>query len=178
MSTLTAPGATRSPLEQQLEQLFREHYPMLYRTAYSLLGNQADAEDVPQTIFVRLLRNGVPGEMMKSPKAYLYRSAVNESLNVIRSRKRRRIAGSTEGLDRAVEVFDSAAEEESHRRLTQAIAELSPDAAHVLVLRYVHECSDAEIAKLMGTSRGTIAMKLFRIRGRLKKLMRSLGEEI
>jgi RNA polymerase sigma-70 factor (ECF subfamily) len=177
MSTLAVSGVTRSPLEQELEQLFREHYQMLYRTAYSMLGNAADAEDVPQSIFVRLLRGGMPPEMMKSPKAYLYRAAVNASLNVLRTRKRRRIVGNLEGLEHPAEVFDSVAEEESHRRLAEAIAELSPDAAHILILRYVHSYSDAEIAKLTGTSRGTIAMKLFRIRGRLKKLMRSKGEQ-
>jgi RNA polymerase sigma factor (sigma-70 family) len=177
MSTLAVSGVTSSPLKQELEQLFREHYQMLYRTAYSMLGNSADAEDVPQTIFVRLLRGGLPAEMIKSPKAYLYRATVNASLNVLRARKRSKTGGNIEGIERPAEVFDSAAEEDSYRRLAEAIAELSPGAAHILILRYVHSYSDAEIAKLTGTSRGTVAMKLFRIRGRLKKLMRSLGEE-
>jgi hypothetical protein len=40
---------------------------MLYRTAYSLLDNPADAEDVPQTIFLRLLRSGLPRDLQRNP---------------------------------------------------------------------------------------------------------------
>lgn len=177
MSTLAVPGVTTSPLAQELEKLFREHYQMLYGTAYSMLGNSADAEEVPQTIFVRLLRSGMPTDLIRNPKAYLYRAVVNASLNVIRSRKRRKTENGIEGLDRPADIFDSSAEEDSHRRLAEAIAELPAESAHILILRYVHGHTDSEIAKLTGTSRGTIAMKLFRIRGRLRKLMRAMGEE-
>jgi RNA polymerase sigma-70 factor (ECF subfamily) len=177
MSTLAVSRVTKSPLEREIEQLFREHYQMLYGTAYSMLDSGPDAEDVAQTIFARLLRSGMPPVMLKNPKAYLYRAVVNASLNVIRSRKRQPHIGAIEGLEGPAVRYDSNSEEETHRRLAEAIAKLEPDAAHMLILRYVHNYSDADIAKLTGTSRGTIAMKLFRIRGRLKKLMRSLGEQ-
>jgi RNA polymerase sigma-70 factor (ECF subfamily) len=65
---------------------------------------------------------------------------------------------------------DSA--EEIHLSLYAAVAELSPESAQILLLRYLHDYSDAEIAKLLGTSRGTIAVSLYRSRSRLKKLMR------
>jgi RNA polymerase sigma factor (sigma-70 family) len=51
------------------------------------------------------------------------------------------------------------------------VAELSRGAAEILILRYVHGCSDAEIAKRLGTSRGTIAVSLYRSRARLRRLM-------
>ena len=70
----------------------------------------------------------------------------------------------------ALEESDSA--EEIHRRLYEAVAELTPESAHILILRYIHDYSDAEIAKLLGTSRGTIAVSLYRSRLRLRKLMR------
>jgi RNA polymerase sigma-70 factor (ECF subfamily) len=177
MSILAVSRVTKSPLEREIEQLFREHYQMLYCTAYSLLDSGPDAEDVAQTIFARLLRSGMPPAILKNPKAYLYRAAVNASLNVIRSRKRQPPIETIEGLEGPAARHDSNSKEEMHRRLAEAIAELEPDAAQMLILRYVHNYSDADIAKLTGTSRGTIAMKLLRIRGRLKKLMRSLGEQ-
>ena len=40
----------------EVERMFREHYELVYRTAYSILKNAADAEDVLQTVFVRLVR--------------------------------------------------------------------------------------------------------------------------
>src|SRR6185436_13258317 len=99
MSTLAVPSATARRLKQEFEELFREHSPMLYRTAYSLLDNRADAEDVLQTVFLRLLRREVPSDLGSNPKGYLYRAAVNVSLNIIRSRKRQDLVGDAKSLE-------------------------------------------------------------------------------
>jgi RNA polymerase sigma-70 factor (ECF subfamily) len=159
-------------LEQAFEAIFREHYRMVYRTAYGVIGNSEDAEDVGQTIFLRLLRSELPPEFLKSPKAYLYRAAVNESLNVIRSKKRSILTDQAEAFE-APATSDAASAEEAHHRLYEAVAQLSPAASEMLVLRYVHKYSLADIAKLLGTSRSVIAVTLFRTRNRLKKLMRA-----
>ena len=175
MSTLTV-HHERSERERDLEEVYREHYPMLHRTAYSILGSPADAEDVPQTIFLRLLRTGVP-RGVGNIKGYLYRWAVNLSLNVLRSRRREILTDGAACREAPIDSSDSSSAEDLHRRLTEAIAELTPGAAHVVILRYVHDYSDAQIAKLLGTSRGVVAMKLFRARARLKKLIvKSSGE--
>jgi RNA polymerase sigma-70 factor (ECF subfamily) len=186
MSIFLANAMTNGPeqelvqeLVQELEQLFREHYPMLYRTAYSMLDNPADAEDVPQTIFLRLLRSGLPPDLKRNPQGYLYRAAVNLSLNVIRARKRRRLSDNNpEDLEIAIESSQSTATADLQQSLAEAIAHLEPEVAHVVLLRYAHNYSDAEIAKLLGVSRGTVAMRLFRARARIKKLMRNkLGDK-
>ena len=178
MSTVTASGVTGRPLAQEFEQLFREHYQLIYRTACRVTGSPEDAEDVLQTIFLRLLRRESPPDLKKNPKAYLYRAAVNLSLDTVRMRKRRPLAGDAERLP-AVECADASnRDEDIHDRLLEAVADLNPGAAEILILRYVHNYSDAEIAKLLRTSRGTIAVSLFRSRARLKKLIRaSLGEK-
>jgi RNA polymerase sigma-70 factor (ECF subfamily) len=169
MSTLAVPGATSRQLKPEIEQIYREHSEMLYCAAYSMLGNRADAEDVLQTLFLRLIDRGLPPEIARNPKGYLYRAAVNLSINVIRSGKRHKIAGDVENLK--IPLPDSNSLEESHQRLTEAIAELNPNDAHVLTLRYIHNQSDAAIAKTLGVSRGSIAIRLFRSRLRLRKLM-------
>ena len=56
-----------------------------------------------------------------------------------------------------------------------AMASLKPRALEILLLHYKHDYSDAQIAELLGTSRGTIAVTLYRIRARLKTLLRSAG---
>jgi RNA polymerase sigma-70 factor (ECF subfamily) len=162
------------PLQSEFEQLFREHSRMLYRTAYSLLDNGPDAEDVLQTVFLRLLRGGLPSEFQRNPKGYLYRSAVNVSLDAVRSRKRANIAAEKYCPEAPLET-DLV--EESHRRLAEALAELDPEATQILVLKYVHSYKDAEIARVLGTSRGAIAMRFLRSRSRLKELMRKLEEK-
>jgi len=53
-----------------------------------------------------------------------------------------------------------------------AVASLKPRALEILLLHYKHDYSDAQIAALLGTSRGTIAVALFRIRARLRRLLR------
>jgi RNA polymerase sigma-70 factor (ECF subfamily) len=177
MLTLAVLRVTNA-LEQELELVFREHYPMLFRTAYGMLKNFADAEDVPQTIFLRLLRNGAPPDLKENAKRYLYRAVVNRCLDVIRSRKREKLISGVEQLEIPVDESNSAFAEEIHRHLAEAITELRPATVEILMLKYVHSYTESEIAKLLGVSRGTIAIKLFRSRARLRTLMRrSMGEQ-
>lgn len=163
-------SAASSRLRPELERLFHEHSNMLYRTAYGMLGNRADAEDVLQTLFLRLLRRDLPDALIRNPAGYLYRAAVNASITVIRSRKRF-VQGDDDTFEVAVEDAHSTEPDELHRRLMAAIAGLNPNDTQVLVLRYVHNRSDADIARLLGVSRGTIAMRLFRARLRLRKFI-------
>jgi RNA polymerase sigma-70 factor (ECF subfamily) len=174
--TLSVSDVMTEPAEQELvqelEAIFRAHYRMTYRTAYGVTGSSEDAEDVVQTIFLRLVRREFPPDLKKNPGAYLYRAAVNLALNTIRSKKRRILTGVPAPPETGPDVADSDPAEESHRQLYEAVAELTPESAQILILRYVHDYSDAEIAKLLGTSRGTIAVSLYRSRSRLRKLMR------
>lgn len=163
-------------LDREFEETFREHHHMVYRTARGVLGNPTDAEDIVQTIFLRLLDRGISSDIRRNPRGYLYRAAVNESLNLIRSRKRLILVSDQDGIEAhdAPEPVEST--DEIHRRLYEAISRLSAGWAEMLILRYVHKSSDAEIAKLLGKSRGTVAVTLYRARARLRKWMSdSLG---
>jgi RNA polymerase sigma-70 factor (ECF subfamily) len=161
----------------EFEEIFEEHYVLVYRTAYGVTGRVEDAEDVVQTIFLRLLKRESPRDFVRNPRAYLYRAAVNLSLTVVQTRRRRALTEESDELAVSIPARASSQAEDVHRRLYEAIALLSPKAAHILILRYLHNYSDAEIAKLLGTSRGVIAVTLFRSRARLKKLLTAcLGE--
>ena len=183
MQAMSAPVTAGESFPQDFEDLFREHYVLVYRTAYGVTGRVEDAEDVVQTVFLRLLQRDfrLKAEatgFLKNPKGYLYRAAVNLSLTIVQTRQRR--ARSETGEEFAVSVPSRASSqaEALHRTLYEAIAQLNPKAASILILRYLHNYSDADIAKLLGTSRGVIAVTLYRSRARLKKLMdASLGEE-
>jgi RNA polymerase sigma-70 factor, ECF subfamily len=163
---------------RELEDLFQEHYELVYRTAFSIVNNTADAEDVLQTVFLRLVRRDLPPDFRTNVKGYLYRAAVNASLDAIRSRRKYELVGDSDQFDVAVETTHSENADRMHRLLVEALTELTPEAVHILILRYVHDYSDAHIARLLGTSRTVIAVRLFRSRARLRKLMRdSRGEE-
>src|SRR6185436_16486638 len=137
------------------ERLFREHSVFVYRTAYRVTGSVEDAEDVLQTLFVQLLRRDLPPDFEKNPKAYLYRAAVNTSLNLVRTRRRSVLTDDFDEFEAVSSSKQSPGQSEIEDRLRAALAELSPRAAEILILRHVHGYSDTEIAKLLGTSRGT-----------------------
>jgi RNA polymerase sigma-70 factor (ECF subfamily) len=166
---------TNVGLPRELEELFEAHHQLIYRTAYSVTGRRHDAEDVLQTIFLRLLRRGLPSAFTKNPQGYLYRAAVNLSLNTVRSRNRQQPLDGVERVLVAVPPPGATPDVGVQRTLVAALSQLTPRAVEILVLHYAHDYSDAEIAKMLGTSRGTIAVALFRARARLKKLMGSLG---
>ena len=130
-----------------------------------------------QTLFVQLLRRDSPPAFQQNPRAYLYRAAVNTSLNVIRSRRRGAVSGDVENLESAAPWQQASAEDRIREKLRSVLAELSPRSAEIFILRHVHGYHDAEIAKLLGISRGTVAVTLFRARARLRKSMRATTGE-
>jgi len=157
----------------EFEEIFKQYSRFVYRTAYAVTGCREDAEDVLQTIFLRLAKQKIAPDVLKDPRPYLHRSAVNVSLSVIRSR--RRVVNLQDAVRQqppgaaAGPIFD----DELRSRLREAIGQLKPAAVEVLLLRYTHDYSDAEIARMLGVSRGAIALKLFRLRARLKKILRA-----
>ena len=166
-------------LTQEFEELFQEHYHFVFRTAYTVTGSRQDAEDVLQTVFLRILRLEMPPNLRNNPKAYLYRAAINVSLNSVRSRKNQHLADGPEDLEAVAPAVDCAPdrEDELQRPLLDAMAQLKPQAVEMLILRYEHNYSDAQIAKMLGKSRGTVAVTLYRTRARLKKLLRAASGE-
>jgi RNA polymerase sigma-70 factor, ECF subfamily len=158
------------PADEQVAQVFTEYAQFVFRTAYGVTGSHEEAEDVLQTVFLRLIRREQPPDFRSNPKAYLYRAAVNAAFDALRSRRRRRLVAVDE-LPEIPATAPAAMDDEHHRVLYEAIAELKPESAQILILRYVHSLSDAEIALMLGVTRGTIALRLFRARGRLKKLL-------
>jgi len=173
MSTVTVSELMQKKTLLDIGRIFEEHYDLVYRTAYSITRTTQDAEDVVQTIFLRLIRRETPPDLTKNPRGYLYRAAVNVALKVVRSRDRHILSGDSEEFEAGSGGTDGRDRDEKlDERLWLAIAELNEAAAQILILRYVHNYSLSEIAGLLGTSRSTVAVSLFRSRARLKKLIR------
>src|SRR5438034_9115418 len=76
---------------RDVESLFREHHDRVFRAAHRITGSVVDAEDVLQTVFLRLSRRGNSKEgvnLEPSPASYLHRAAINASLDLVRQRGR------------------------------------------------------------------------------------------
>lgn len=160
-------GSEAPPPAEHIRQIFEDFHQPVYRTAYRLTGNAADAEDVLQTIFLRLLRN--PGEEVACPATYLRRAAINASLDLLRQRRAKPSVllderSASSGPDEASDL---------RQALRIALSRLAPRDAEVFALRYFEDLDNGEIARAMGLSKVFVAVTLHRIRGRLRK---ELGE--
>jgi RNA polymerase sigma-70 factor (ECF subfamily) len=168
MAAATELNFNDASLAQEFERLFREHSTMVYRTAYGVTGSREDAQDILQTVFLRLLRREQVRDFRCNPKAYLYRAAVNLSLDTLKAHRRRPFLADVDHTQVAAPIVEAA---EDHSRLYEAVASLSAENREIVILRYIHEHSDSEIAAMLGKSRVAVAVSLFRSRARLKKLL-------
>lgn len=160
-----------------LESLFHRHQDRVFRTAYRVTGSPADAEDVLQTVFLRVARGQEAAEAADNPDAYFSRAAVNASLDLLRSRKRSRAVAFDDVEERAsVAAFvskDNPASHQEDRELRQlireAVAKLGATAGQMFALRYFEGHGNADIAKIMNTSPLVVGVTLHRARTRLRK---------
>lgn len=161
-----------------LETLFREHHALVFRAAYRITGSAADAEDVLQTIFLRLMRSDAQTDFSPNPAGYLHRAAVNAALDSVRSRTRSKQVA-LEEVEAAL-FSNTATNPEaaySARELRQFIAysvsHLGERTAEIFALRYFEDYDNREIARITGTTQMVVAVVLHRARTRLR---RELGE--
>lgn len=160
-----------------LETLFQQHHDRVFRTAYRVTGSAADAEDVLQTVFLRLARGAESVTVPDNPESYFARAAVNASLDLLRARKRSKVVAidDVENGVAAIEFVSRRNPEASHqdRELRQlireAVSKLGPTAAQMFALRYFEGYDNGEIAQMMKTSALVVGVTLHRARARLRK---------
>ncbi len=158
---------------EKLAVLFRNHHKTIFRIAYRITGSQSDAEDVLQTIFLRLTPNR--RDLSPNPEGYLHRAAVNASLDLLRGRARRHSV-SLDVMDfdenpklSAASPEDDLADLELRELIRQAVAKLEGRAAAAFALRYFEGYDNNRIAQILGTSQMVVAVTLHRARTRLRK---------
>jgi len=183
-SELMEPAAKRTtPLRvvagkaepEGLGELFRDHYNGMFRVAYRITGSHSDAEDVLQNVFVRLTRGWTGRDLSPNPRAFLYRAAINASLDVVRTRKRANsVSLDLLDLDQTPKVSAPSPEQdladaELQELIRQAVAKLEGRGAAAFVLRYYEGHDNKRIAEILGTSQLVVAVTLHRARTRLRK---------
>jgi len=161
-----------------LERIFRENYPAVFRAAYRVTGNATDAEDASQTVFLRMLKRDADAEPVENMSSFLRRAAVNAALDVVRARQNIRNVP----LDDLEPVLAEPAQHRPDRQqdaseirdwLRGALARLNPRIAQMFILRFFEGKDNPEIARLLKTTPGTVAVTLSRTRDRLEKEFRS-----
>lgn len=158
---------------RDLTRLFEAHHDRVFRVAWRLTGSPVDAEDVLQTVFLRLSRR-VDLDLAPSPGSYLHRAAINASLDLLRQRQRVLMVP----IDEATEVIpvDPSLSPEARQVNEQlrgairlAMATLKGRSAEMFVLKYIEGFSNQEIAARLGTSAMVVGVMLHRARARVRK---------
>ena len=169
--------STRAQSPEPLARLFEEYHGLVLATALRVTGSVQDAEDVLQTVFLRLARRGEPA----TPSGgYLRRAAINASIDLLRSRER---AGAVPLDETGDDLADPQAptpersqqDRELRRELRRALLALPRKSAQVFVLRHFDGLSHREIAAALDVSRASAAVTLFRARRRLQTQLTQFG---
>jgi RNA polymerase sigma-70 factor (ECF subfamily) len=146
-----------------LERLFRAHWPRAYRAALLVTNDAAAAEDIAQEAFLAAIRNLDRFDRRRPFAPWLHRIVVNRAIDWTRARRLRAEVELGEHLAAAPDL-GTGGETFAH------IGELTPEHRAVVVLRYVLEYTPGEIAKLLDLPRGTVNSRLRRGLDRLKEL--------
>ncbi len=144
---------------------FRSYYDSLFRHALRVLGEEKEAEDVVQELFIALWNNGIVLDERDSLAGYLYRAVTNRCLNRIRDQKRmnERIAKwkeESEG-EAGESEFASAVHEEVMRRLLELV-EMLPDGRKHILKMSMEGMSGEEIARQLRVSITTVKQQKYR----------------
>ena len=153
---------------REVDDLYRRHGAEVYRYAYAVLGNHADAEDVTQTTFLNAYRALEQGVRPRKPSNWLLTIASNAIKQRFRQEQAR---------PRLVELDEHIAGQESDDdgpsvgELLTALSKIPPQQRQAIVLREFEGRSYSEIAEILGVTTSALETLLFRAR-------RSLAEEL
>jgi RNA polymerase sigma-70 factor (ECF subfamily) len=148
-------------------ELYERHYAVVFRAALRVAGNPADAEDVLQTVFLRVVSRSDADEIGTRPAAYFRRAAVNAAVDLLR---RRAVHAETVYDDRAHDPVVEPAQL-LKAQLRRAVAALPGDDATLFLLRHVEGLSIDELADAFQLEKNNVSVRLHRIRLRLQAEM-------
>ena len=160
--------------DKELEKIYNEAYRAVYWTAFSLLKNEADAEDVVQDTFVTLIESYDTIEDKTKVTAWLKKIAANKCLNRLARTKTDAVEDEFfEDVEAVPEDFlpDTIVESADMRRIIMDIISksLSEEIRRTLILFYFDEMSTKEIAEALGVPEGTVRRRLNFARNKIKK---------
>ena len=154
-------------------QVVREREAQVLRTAYRILGNWADAEDVAQEVFLRLHRHGLRFPNEAALGSWLYRVTVN--LCIDRSRSAKPAAEMPEPASEDISAETALIREQQKQRLMSALAALPIRERTALVLREIEELSTAEVAAVLGTTESTVRSQVMKAMAKLRSILAGRG---
>lgn len=165
--------ATRRGNTQAFGELFERHAKTIHNLAYRMLQDGDEAREVTQNVFLKAY-NGLDGfDGSHRFYSWIYRIAINESLNVIDERKR--TTRLDEGLSLGSDV-DTVERDETRTRVRRAVMRLTPHQRAVIALRHYLGQDYREMSRILDVPEKTVKSRLFSARQTLRELLAEAGE--
>jgi len=168
---LACQGGEREAFDRLVQRYQRD----VYRLCYRYVNNHHDANDLAQDAFLKAYRAIGRFRGDSSFSTWLYRIAVNTCLNFRSSRRLDSEELPEELPDRAPGAADRAQSEETSRVVRRAVAELPEKQRATLILKVYHELTHEEVARILGSSVGTVKANLFHALANLRKRLNQAG---
>jgi RNA polymerase sigma-70 factor (ECF subfamily) len=167
---------TQEDVSEIITALVAEYSTTLYRVAYSVTRNSAEAEDIVQETFLRVLKHQNKLGEIRDARVWLVRIAWNLALDRKRRSKVRPETEDIADLVRTLPAVERRADEEvissqEHARMLALIDQLPVKEREALLLSALEELSTTEIASICSTTESSIRSRIFRARRELALLL-------
>lgn len=162
----------------ELEKLYSEHFPRVYRTAFFVTGDHQMAEDVAQEAFFKAFTNLHKLQERKKFGSWINVIASNYAVDLIRKNKKVFFTDNMEtysGEAHEDKPDENWEKEESMQEVRDALSRLEPEEREILVLKYFNEMSIKDMAKMLNTPSGTVKSRLFRARDKVRILLQPMA---
>jgi len=153
--------------EKQIESVLQKYSKMVYRLAYVRTKNRADAEDLLQEVFLRFLKSNIQFNDDEHCKAWLIRTTINYSKNLLTSAWFRKTVFQEDGLENYANVAEKGKSD-----IFYAVLELPAKYRVIVHLYYYEDLSVAEISTMLNRKESTVKTQLYRARELLKKKLK------
>jgi RNA polymerase sigma-70 factor, ECF subfamily len=169
--------------EDAVEMLIRHYETGVFRLAFSIVGDQSEANEVTQETFISALRSLPSYQEKQSFKAWLYTIALNHSRSHLRKRKiLERLRTTLTSIfqvetQKQISPEQTLIENEKEAAIWNSLNQLDERHRTVVVLRYFHELSIAEISDILSVNEGTIHSRLHNAREKLRNALNHLHGE-
>lgn len=166
--------------EAAIEILVRQYEAGVFRLALSIVDDEAEAHEITQETFIAALRSLPSYQEKQSLKAWLYMIALNHSRSHLRKRKvidrlRQTLTNIFQiEVQKQVSPEEAAAQREKEAVIWNSLNQLDERLRIVVVLRYFHGLSVAEISEILSVKEGTIHSRLHSAREILRDSLKHL----
>lgn len=160
------------------KEVFNKHYHQVYRIVYRMTQSKSESEDITQDVFLKIFVKQASFNRNSSLETWIYRIAVNTALDKLRWYKRfTKRELHSDNID-AFTDDNTPANPQPSPAVLQALTKVKPKYRVVIILRDLEGFSYKEIEEILDLNSGTVASRLSRGYGEMRKYLKSTSSTI